>query len=211
MIFKNRDEAGKLLAKKLVSYKGTNTVILAIPRGGVPVGSIIAKQLHLPLEIELSKKIGHPINPEFAIGSVTLHGVTIDPRLKGVSEEYIQERSKKIAEELNKKRVLFMGSQEPIDLKGKMVILVDDGVATGNTLMASIHTIKKRKPKKIIVAIPVSPKNTALQLEELVDEFICLQIPSDFHGVGQFYDDFTQVSNEKVIELLKEQELEKTH
>jgi predicted phosphoribosyltransferase len=101
-----------------------------------------------------------------------------------------------------------MGEKQLTDIKGKNIILVDDGVATGNTLIASIHTIKKRKPKKIVVAIPVSPKNTAIQLEELVDEFICLQIPSNFHSVGQFYDDFTQVSNEKVIELLKEQELE---
>jgi predicted phosphoribosyltransferase len=208
MNFKNRDEAGKLLAKKLISYKGTNTIVIAIPRGGVPVASIIAKRLQLPLEIELSKKIGHPINPEFAIGSVTLHGVTINPRLKGVSEEYVQEQSKKIKEELTKKLSLFMGEKQLTDIKGKNIILVDDGVATGNTLIASIHTIKKRKPKKIVVAIPVSPKNTAIQLEELVDEFICLQIPSNFHSVGQFYDDFTQVSNEKVIELLKEQELE---
>ena len=208
MNFKNRDEAGKLLAKKLISYKGTNTIVIAIPRGGVPVASIIAKRLQLPLEIELSKKIGHPINPEFAIGSVTLHGVTINPRLKGVSEEYVQEQSKKIKEELTKKLSLFMGEKQLTDIKGKNIILVDDGVATGNTLIASIHTIKKRKPKKIVVAIPVSPKNTAIQLEELVDEFICLQIPSNFHSVGQFYDDFTQVSNDKVIELLKEKELE---
>ncbi len=211
MNFKNRDEAGKLLAKKLISYRGTNTIVIAIPRGGVPVASIIAKRLQLPLEIELSKKIGHPINPEFAIGSVTLHGVTINPRLKGVSEEYVQEQSKKIKEELTKKLNLFMGEKQLTDIKGKNIILVDDGVATGNTLIASIHTIKKRKPKKIVVAIPVSPKNTAIQLEELVDEFICLQIPANFHSVGQFYDDFTQVSNEKVIELLQEQELEKSH
>ena len=211
MNFKNRDEAGKLLAKKLISYKGTNTIVIAIPRGGVPVASIIAKRLQLPLEIELSKKIGHPINPEFAIGSVTLHGVNINPRLKGVSEEYVQEQSKKIKEELTKKLSLFMGEKQLTDIKGKNIILVDDGVATGNTLIASIHTIKKRKPKKIVVAIPVSPKNTAIQLEELVDEFICLQIPPNFHSVGQFYDDFTQVSNEKVIELLQEQELEKSH
>ena len=208
MNFKNRDEAGKLLAKKLISYKGTNTIVIAIPRGGVPVASIIAKRLQLPLEIELSKKIGHPINPEFAIGSVTLHGVTINPRLKGVSEEYVKEQSKKIKEELTKKLNLFMGEKQLTDIKEKNIILVDDGVATGNTLIASIHTIKKRKPKKIVVAIPVSPKNTAIQLEELVDEFICLQIPPNFHSVGQFYDDFNQVSNEKVIELLKEQELE---
>ena len=95
MQFKNRDEAGKLLAKKLIRYKDTNSIVLAIPRGGVPVGAIIAGKLNLPLEIELSKKIGHPINPEFAIGSVTLHGIIIDKKVKDVSEEYIQEKSKK--------------------------------------------------------------------------------------------------------------------
>ena len=209
MQFKNREEAGKLLSKRLINYKETNAVILAIPRGGVPVASIIADKLHLPLEIELSKKIGHPINPEFAIGSVTLHGVNIDKKIKDVSEEYINEKSKKIQKELHEKFRLFMGDRQQIDLKGKIVILVDDGIATGNTLIASIHAIKKRKPKKIVVAVPVSPKNTALIIEDLIDEFICLQIPPDFHGVGQFYEDFTQVSNEHVIKLLAKKQLEK--
>jgi predicted phosphoribosyltransferase len=209
MQFKNREEAGNLLAKKLIQYKDTNAIVLAIPRGGVPVGSIIADKLNLPLEIELSKKIGHPINPEFAIGSVTLHGVNIDKNIKDVSEEYILEKSKKIKDELYKKFTLFMGNREQIDVKGKIVILVDDGIATGNTLIASIHAIKKRKPKKIVVAIPVSPKNTALIIDDLVDEFICLQISKDFHSVGQFYEEFTQVNNDHVIKLLAEKQLEK--
>lgn len=209
MQFKNREEAGNLLAKKLIQYKDTNAIVLAIPRGGVPVGSIIADKLNLPLEIELSKKIGHPINPEFAIGSVTLHGVNIDKNIKDVSEEYILEKSKKIKDELYKKFTLFMGNREQIDVKGKIVILVDDGIATGNTLIASIHAIKKRKPKKIVVAIPVSPKNTALIIDDLVDEFICLQIPKDFHSVGQFYEEFNQVNNDHVIKLLAEKQLEK--
>jgi putative phosphoribosyl transferase len=209
MQFKNRDEAGKLLAKKLIHFKDTNSIVLAIPRGGVPVAAIIADKLNLSLEIELSKKIGHPINPEFAIGSVTLHGIIIDKKVKDVPEEYIQEKSKKIQDELHKKFILFMGDRQQLDVKGKIVILVDDGIATGNTLIASIHAIKKRKPKKIVVAIPVSPKNTALIIEDLVDEFICLQIPTDFHGVGQFYEDFTQVSNEHVIKLLADNQLEK--
>ncbi len=151
MQFKNREEAGNLLAKKLIQYKDTNAIVLAIPRGGVPVGSIIADKLNLTLEIELSKKIGHPINPEFAIGSVTLHGVNIDKNIKDVSEEYILEKSKKIKDELYKKFTLFMGNREQIDVKGKIVILVDDGIATGNTLIASIHAIKKRKPKKLLL------------------------------------------------------------
>jgi len=209
MQFKNREEAGNLLAKKLIQYKDTNAIVLAIPRGGVPVGSIIADKLNLTLEIELSKKIGHPINPEFAIGSVTLHGVNIDKNIKDVSEEYILEKSKKIKDELYKKFTLFMGNREQIDVKGKIVILVDDGIATGNTLIASIHAIKKRKPKKIVVAIPVSPKNTALIIDDLVDEFICLQIPKDFHSVGQFYEEFNQVNNDHVIKLLAEKQLEK--
>jgi predicted phosphoribosyltransferase len=209
MQFKNREEAGNLLAKKLIQYKDTNAIVLAIPRGGVPVGSIIADKLNLPLEIELSKKIGHPINPEFAIGSVTLHGVNIDKNIKDVSEEYILEKSKKIKDELYKKFTLFMGNREQIDVKGKIVILVDDGIATGNTLIASIHAIKKRKPKKIVVAIPVSPKNTALIIDDLVDEFICLQIPKDFHSVGQFYEEFNQVNNDHVIKLLSEIQFEK--
>jgi len=202
-IFKDRNDAAKRLADKLKKYKNEDGVILAIPRGGVPIGYYIAEDLDLPLEIVLSKKIGHPNNSEFAIGSVSLQGVVIDESVTGIPKDYIERESNRILEVLEEKFKLFMGDCKLIDLKNRTVIIVDDGVATGNTIMATINAVKKSYPKKIIVAVPVSPIESARKLSVMVDEFICLQIPKVFFGVGQFYDDFSQVSDEEVMEYLK--------
>lgn len=202
--FKNRRDAAMQLVEKLEQYKGSNGIVLAIPRGGVPIGYIISKELELPLEITLSKKIGHPSNPEFAVGSVSLQGVVIDEHVTGVSKKYIDEESKKLLQNLQDKFKLFMGNNKPSDLKNKIVIIVDDGIATGNTIKASVLAIRKSNPKKIVIAVPVSPKETAMKLGDLVDELICIQTPSEFYGVGQFYDDFSQVDDEEVIKLLKQ-------
>ncbi len=202
-IFKDRNDAAKRLADKLKKYKNEDGVILAIPRGGVPIGYYIAEDLDLPLEIVLSKKIGHPNNPEFAIGSVSLQGVVIDESVTGIPKDYIERESNRILEVLEEKFKLFMGDCKLTDLKNRTVIIVDDGVATGNTIMATINAVKKSYPKKIIVAVPVSPIESARKLSVMVDEFICLQIPKVFFGVGQFYDDFSQVSDEEVMEYLK--------
>lgn len=203
-VFKNRYDAAMKLAAKLEKYRGKDGIVLAVPRGGVPIGYIVAKELGLPMEIILSKKIGHPYNPEFAIGSVTLHGAVIDDNVMDVSMDYIHRESDRILHILKEKFKLYTGGQKPAALENKTVILVDDGVATGNTIKASIHAIRKNNPKEIIVAIPVAPPETARKLRELSDELICLHTPQDFYGVGQFYDDFSQVSDEEVIQHLKE-------
>jgi predicted phosphoribosyltransferase len=201
--FKNRQEAAMALVEKLKQYKDSDGIILAIPRGGVPIGYTISKKLGLPLEITLSKKIGHPNNPEFAIGSVYLEGVIVDEQITGISKKYIDEESKRLLKILQAKYKLYMGNRKPSDLKDKIVIIVDDGIATGNTIKATIIAIRNSNPKKIIVAVPVAPKDTAIKINDLVDELICLQTPFEFYGVGQFYDDFSQVSDEEVINLLE--------
>lgn len=201
-IFKNRFDAATKLADKLDSYKNTNSIVLAIPRGGAPIGYYIANKLNIPLEIVLSKKIGHPNNPEFAIGSVSIQGVIIDEKVSDVSQEYILSESNRLLKDLKNKFKLFMDNRPITDLKNKIVILVDDGIATGNTMMATIETVKKSSPFKIVVAVPVAPIETAKKLTALVDEFVCLQIPAQFFGVGQFYADFTQVTDEDVISYL---------
>jgi len=201
-MFKNREEAAMLLAKKLTAYKNKNGIVLAVPRGGVPIGYIIAGELNFPLEIILSKKIGHPLSPEFAIGSVTLQGLVSYNHVSGVSEKYITDEAERIQKELEAKYKLFMGERQPTDPEGKIVIVVDDGIATGNTLEATIHTIRKSNPAKIVVAVPVAPPETADRFRNLADEFICLSEPEGFSAIGQFYIDFSQVSNEEVIELL---------
>lgn len=200
-MFKNRKEAGFLLAKKLMHYKNTNSIILAIPRGGVPVGYEVAKILNLPLDIVLSKKIGHPYNKEFAIGAVSLDSKIIDEH-PDVSKKYIEEEIIKLRNSLKEKYTLFRGNSTPISIEGKNVILVDDGIATGNTLLVSIAMLRKKNPAKIIVAVPVLPYNTINVIEENSDEFIYLMAPEYFRGVGGFYENFQQVDDKEVIQIL---------
>lgn len=201
-MFKDRYEAAMLLAKKLEKYKNKNSVILAVPRGGVPIGYQIAKELNLPLDIILSKKIGHPSNPEFAIGSVSLHGTIINDNISNVSQEYINTEAEIIMKSLKTKFKLYMGDRKQTDIKGKTVIIVDDGIATGNTILVTLDMLKKSHPKEIIIAVPVAPNDTANKLAKLVDEFICLEIPEYFMGVGQFYQNFSQISDQEVIKFL---------
>lgn len=202
-IFKNRTEAAKLLVEKLKKRDTTNAVVLAVPRGGVPVGYEIAKSLHLPLDIFLSKKIGHPYNPEYAIGSVTLEGAVLNGRAANIDLAYIKAQTEKIREQLRERYKKFRGDRPPLDVTGKTVILTDDGVATGNTLFAAIEDLRKKVPARIIVAVPVSPPETAKKLRRLADELICLFTPDDFYGVGQYYEDFGQVEDTEVLALME--------
>jgi putative phosphoribosyl transferase len=190
------------LAKELEKYKFMKGVVLAIPRGGVPVGNIVAKELGMPLDIILSKKIGHPFSPEFAVGSVCLNGDIIYDSIPGVSMNYIQEESARLLKILKGKYKKFMGNRQPVDLKNKIVIVVDDGIATGNTILATVESLKKSMPKKIIVAAPVASTSSVSKLSKEVDEVISILVPEDFIGVGGYYRDFSQVSDEEVIRLL---------
>ena len=200
-ILKDRKEAGMLLSQKLEKYQHTDTIILAIPRGGVPIGYEIAKNLNLPLDIILSKKIGHPFNKEFAIGAVSLDSTIID-EYPDIPKEYIEREIKNLRESMKDKYNLYRDYRKPDDIKGKTVIVVDDGIATGNTLLASLAMLRKRHPKKIIVAVPVVPFDTVKVFEQNTDEFVYLMAPKDFRGVGRFYESFDQVSDEEVVRML---------
>lgn len=200
-IIKDRKEAGLLLSEKLEKYQDTDTIILAVPRGGVPIGYEIAKNLNLPLDIILSKKIGHPLNKEYAIGAVSLDSTIIDEHPE-VPNTYIEAEIKHLRELLQEKYAVYMGNRKPIDVKGKNVIIVDDGIATGNTLLASINMLRKNNPKKIIVAVPVVPADVVAIFQQKTDEFIYLMAPVDFGGVGRFYQDFEQVNDDEVIRML---------
>lgn len=201
-MFQHRIDAGLALSRHLQHYKRVNGVILAVPRGGVPVAFPLASILELPLEIILSKKIGHPLHKEYAIGAVSLTGKIISPNARA-SDEYIQQETKYIREQLREMYVKYMGNKIPTPLKDKVVIIIDDGVATGNTLLSSIDIIRNERPGKIVVAVPVASKEAAKKLSEVTDEFVCAWVPSQFHSVGEFYMDFTQVSDEEVISMLE--------
>lgn len=205
MIFKDRHDAAMKMIPLLSPYKGDDGVVLAVPRGGVPIGYEIAMAYHFPLALLLTKKIGFPGNPELAIGAVSLEDEVIDDRFD-ISSEYLEAEIKKIRAALKERQKKFMGDRQPVDLKDKTVIIVDDGIATGNTMMVSIQMIRAKHPRKVVVAVPVAPDRTAAKISGLVDNFICVHLPDEFYGVGQFYDDFTQVSDEEVLKLMKEAE-----
>jgi len=197
-------DAGLQLAKKLSLYKDKeNIVILAIPRGGLPLGAIVAKSLNAQLDVALSKKIGHPFNKEFAIGAVSLDNIILDDNTK-ISIGYIEKESKRLREKLKKRQNQYFKNRSPQSLKDKIAIIIDDGIATGNTIRVTAQLVYEQKPEKIVVAIPVAPKSTVQKLRatSYIDEVVCLEIPFNFQAVGQFYMNFDQVSDEEAIKIL---------
>lgn len=205
-MFTNREEAGNLVAEKLLKYKADkDAVIVAIPRGGIVTGYAIAKKLALPLEIVLSKKIGHPFNKEYAIGAVTLKNSILSDAALEVSQVYIHDETEQIRKLLKQRLEWYYRDRKPIDLKDKTVILVDDGIATGNTMISCIQLIQLQNPSKIIVALPVAAASAYKKIREMeeVEDAICLSTPINFQAVGQFYEEFNQVDDKEVIELLK--------
>ncbi|MEM3382720.1 MAG: phosphoribosyltransferase [Nitrososphaerales archaeon] len=205
-MFKNRLEAGKILAEALSEYKNKDTIVLAIPRGGVVVAYEVAKALNAPLDLIIPRKIGAPDQPELAIGAVTEDGTTIlnqdiIQNLK-VPEEYIKAEVKRQLEEIERRIKKYLGDKPRIPIRGKIVILIDDGVATGATIKAAIASIRKREPALIVLAIPVGPKDTIRELRKYTDKVVCLMMPEPFFAIGQFYENFDQISDEEVIQIL---------
>jgi putative phosphoribosyl transferase len=197
-MFTNRSEAGRMLATRLRKYKNIPGVVLAVPRGGVPVAYEIAKELNIPLEIILVKKLGHPNNKEYAIGAVGLKDSFVLPH-ENVTQHYIETEIANIRERLKEMQASFMGDKEPQNLTGKTVILVDDGIATGNTILGTVQVLRKSQPYKIVLAVPVASQSAMEKLEPFVEEMVVLLCPESFRSVGLFYSDFSQVSDEEVI------------
>lgn len=209
MKFHDRTQAGFLLAEELTSYKGCDGVVLSVPRGGVIVGYPIAHLLHLPLDLIFCKKIGHPLHPEFAIGAVSIDGaIVMEERFAGDYKEYMEQQSKALQKNMMAKRSLFTGNHKPINLKDKIVILVDDGIATGLTITACLDSIHNQGAKQIILSVPVIARSTYYNLLSKTDELICLLMPDQFNAVGEFYDSFPQVSDETVMKVLEKSRAE---
>jgi putative phosphoribosyl transferase len=209
--FLNRQDAGQKLAQVLKRYKNaTNTIILALPRGGVVTGFEVAKTLNLPLDIVVPRKIGAPENPEFAIGAITETGEGIFDETTiatyGITRSYLDNEIAKEKIEAERRLKLYRGFRPPLNLTNKTVIIVDDGLATGLTMRAAITTVKKMGAAKIIVAIPVTPPDTAELIKKEADEIFYLDAPPLFGAVGAFYEEFAQTTDEEVIDLLKKSE-----
>jgi len=208
MPFIDRTDAGRQLADALASYNTKNPVVLALPRGGVPVAAEIAKTLAAPLDLILVRKIGVPFQPELAMGAVVDGPSPVVVRnedvitLSGVSEnEFAAIRDRELAE-IERRRKTYLGNRPHPELAARTVIVVDDGIATGATIRAALHAVRARKPSKLVLAVPVAPTDALRELRAEADETVCLEDYESFGAIGFFYSDFQQVSDEKVIDLL---------
>jgi predicted phosphoribosyltransferase len=206
-IFLDRVDAGERLATALKATIGKGAIVLAIPRGGVVVGRIVARALGVPLDIIIPRKIGAPSNPELAIGAMTEDGTTIlDERLiqqLDISRDYIKEESEKQKLEIKRRLKLYRGDAPYPILKNREVVIVDDGIATGSTMKAALSSVRRRGAKKIIIAVPVGPESTIKELKDEADNVVCLFTPEPFYAIGQFYAKFDQTSDDEVKRLLK--------
>ncbi len=207
-LFKDRAEAGKRLADALEDYARESPIILAIPRGGVVVAHEISKKLNCALDIVVPRKIGAQYNPELAIGAVAEDGSSyIDETvvsMLGASKAYIDKKIEEEKKEISRRVEKYRQGLKKRVIKGRVVILVDDGIATGYTAIAAARFIKKQKPRKLVLAVPVAPKQTLEKIREEVDDVVCLYSPASFMAIGQFYEKFEQISDDEVIRILGE-------
>lgn len=201
-MFIDRLDAGEQLARQLRNYTKDPCMILAIPRGGVPVAYAVARDTGLPIYLMLARKLGHPDNPEYAIGAATLEDHFL-VSASGISPEYIEEELQRVRNRLLEMKRLFSVDWSHGLMRGKTVILIDDGVATGNTLTATIRLIRRQFPRRIIVAVPVASARSVYQLSALADDVVSLEVPEFFSAVGSVYAHFDQVTDDEVIGYMK--------
>ncbi len=206
--FYDRSEAGRALAQQLAKLYLRQPVVLALPRGGVPVAAEIARELKAPLDLVLVRKIGVPWQPELAVAAI-VDGehpeMVIDTdvqRAAGVDRAYIEAEAKKQLREIERRRRAYLGGRSPIPLEGRTVIVVDDGIATGTTVRAALQALRRHKPAALVLAVPVAPRETIAELRREVDRIVCLAEPEPFYAIGLHYGDFHQVEDEEVTAAL---------
>jgi putative phosphoribosyl transferase len=208
VLFRNREEAGKRLADALKEFKGKDVVVLGIPRGGVVVANEVAKALGAPLDVVVTRKIEAPGEPEYALGAVTQEGEVIMDRQAaeslGASPAYLDDQVRKKREEVKERMERLRGDKPYPRLEGKVVVIVDDGIATGSSVSAAVMSVKKRKPKEVVVAVPVAPADAVEMLAEEGARVVCLETPGPFLAIGEFYGDFDQVEDLEVKRILDE-------
>lgn len=209
-MFRDRAHAGQMLAHALLPYAPSKPVVLALPRGGVVVGYEVARALGAPLDVLVVRKIGAPMQPELGIGAVGApEGVPEvlldDPMIQrlGVDETYLREEIVRQVAEIRRREHAYRQGRPPLEVRGRVVIVVDDGIATGVTMRAALQALRRRQPARIVLAVPVGPGDTIEALRAQADDVVCLHVPRWFHAVGQFYHDFTQTTDENVVDLLR--------
>ncbi|HZT69508.1 MAG TPA: phosphoribosyltransferase [Terriglobia bacterium] len=206
-MFRNRTDAGQKLALKLQAYSGQpDVVVLALPRGGVPVGCEVAKALRAPIDVFVVRKLGVPWNPELAMGAVATGGVRVldeeTVRSLAIPSEDIARIAAQEERELERRERSYRGGNSPLPVAGKRVILVDDGIATGSTMRAGVAALRRLQPTRIVIAAPVAPRVTCMMLRKVADEVVCVIEAEDFFAIGEWYEDFSQLSDDEVRSLL---------
>jgi predicted phosphoribosyltransferase len=206
MRFKNRAEAGRQLAAVLAKYRGEDIVVYALPRGGVVLGYEIAKSLGAPLDLVITRKIGYPGNEECAVCAVAEDGHMMCDRAGSslLDQEWLRAQAEKEMHEAKRRRQVYLKGREPLPAEGKVAIIVDDGVATGLTILLAIAELRHSHPKKVVVAVPVSSRDAAERIRADADELIALDVPPNFAAVGGHYEQFPQLSDEEVIKLMEQ-------
>ena len=205
-MFRDRNEAAIRLADRLKAYRGKNPLILAIPRGAVPMAKIIADKLEGDFDVVLVRKLRAPHQPELAIGSVNESGWTYQSNfaeLYGANKDYIEAEKRLQLETIHRRRAQYTPIRPPLDPAGRIVIVIDDGLATGATMISALHGLRASKPAKLVCAVPVAPPDTLDKVADMADEVVCLEAPEFFQAVGQFYQHFPQVNDDEVIKILK--------
>ncbi|HET7679785.1 MAG TPA: phosphoribosyltransferase family protein [Xanthobacteraceae bacterium] len=209
MAFRDRSQAGKQLAAALLPYRSEHPVVLALPRGGVPVAAEVAAALHAPLDLILVRKIGVPFQPELAMGAVVDGGTPLVVRnddiigITGIDGADFKAVCDHELAEIERRRQRYLGTRGRVDVSGRTAIVVDDGIATGATTRAALRATRMRHPKKLVLAVPVAPTDSLAAMREEADEVICLEDHEAFGAIGYYYSDFRQVSDEEVVELLR--------
>ena len=206
--FADRADAGRRLSAKLLVYKDARPVVLALPRGGLPVGYEVAERLQAPLDIVLVRKIGAPYQPELALGAI-VEGNPVQRFINrdivaelGVPQSYIEEEVVRETREIQRRRVAYLKGRPPVEVRGNTAIVVDDGIATGATVRAALRAVRQREPARLVLAVPVAPASMIEQLRGEADDVVCLYAPSDFGAIGFFYRDFHQLDDKTVTALL---------
>jgi putative phosphoribosyl transferase len=206
MRFKNRQHAAHLLAERLrASYKNKNPLVLGVPRGAVPMAKFIAEALGGELDVVLVHKLTHPDQPELAIGAIDEQGnAFIADWAADLDPLYLEAEKKRQLEVLARRRATYTPARSPIDPKGRIVIVVDDGIATGSTMTAALRALRGRQPKKLVGAVAVASADAARAMQHECDSIVCLNVPAEFYAVGQFFEDFDQVTDDEVVAILKQ-------
>ena len=205
MYFKDRTDAGKQLAEALIAYRSQPVVVYALPRGGIVLGVQVARYLESALDLIVVRKIGHPGQPEFAVGAVAEDGyVVANPEeLAGLDKQWFESAVAGEVKEAGRRRKLFLQDRAPVEARDRIAIIVDDGLATGLTMEAAIHEIRTRAPRKVVVAVPVAAGTTADRIRREVDDLVVLRIPSWLGAIGAFYESFDQVTDDEAVALLR--------